>query len=497
MIKKMLIISRCLILLIIIAAYAGCNKSKEVPLRIVAELNIGESKEIKLPNRDIVKLSLLGIQTVCDSIRNAIHEVKVRISVNGEEITIGSGNYNLPVTVGEVQIDCPIVKNYYINSDWDVWKLKKDARFRLWLKDYPYLSPGTFVYPVKQRWFADKTQSGNEPTFSSFGLNPENKKIYYHSGHDIGGAEGLDEILSATDGLVVSANGDALEGYSDLPGNPRFDRVHIKDNRDWYYMYSHLDSIFPTLKPGIKVKPGQRIGLMGKKGDSGGWVHLHFDISIKDTTTGNWVREDAYPYLWEAYVRQYDPAVIAVARPQQQLWTGQVTRLDGRKSKSLKGEIVSYEWIFCDGTTAVGAVQEKSYEKPGEYCEILKVTDSKGNLDYDFTTVKVIDKNNPEKFIPGIQAAYYPTLNIKPGDPVTFLVRTFNSDVDNEVWDFGDGSPKIKTKSEKVIREKRTEGKFAETRHSYSKAGNYIVRVERSNENGYKAIGHLHVVVNE
>ncbi|GAJ10434.1 unnamed protein product, partial [marine sediment metagenome] len=67
---------------------------------------------------------------------------------------------------------------------------------------------------------------------------------------------------------------------------------------------------------------------------------LHFGISNKETSTGDWGIEDAYAYVWESYVRQYNPALIAVARPHHLLWTGQETTLDGRKSKSFTGDIV-------------------------------------------------------------------------------------------------------------------------------------------------------------
>ena len=63
--------------------------------------------------------------------------------------------------------------------------------------------------------------------------------------------------------------------------------------------------------------------------------------------------------------------------------------------------------------------------------------------------------------------------------------------------DLGDGSPVVSVKSEKVDRKNPVKGKFAETIHSFTKPGHYIVRVERSDEAGIKAIAHLHVVVNE
>jgi len=297
--------------------------------------------------------------------------------------------------------------------------------------------------------------------------------------------------------LVVSANNKVLEGYEDLPGDVRSDVVYIVDIRNWYIRYSHLDSVDPKIKLGAKVKIGQKIGFIGKQGHSGGWVHLHFEIKNKETPSGIWGTEDAYAYVWESYVNQYNPSLIAMARPHQLVWTGQQVTLAGNKSKSLVGDIVSYEWIFCDGTTAEGAVQEKSYNKPGEYSEILKVTDSKGNVDYDFTIVQVYDRENPEKTMPNMQLAFHPTLNIKPDDPVTFLVRTFNTDFGNEVWDFGDGSPQVTVKSEIEDQKNIIKGKFAETVHSFSEPGDYVIKVERSNETGLKAISHLHVVVNK
>ena len=92
-----------------------------------------------------------------------------------------------------------------------------------------------------------------------------------------------------------------------------------------------------------------------------------------------------------------------------------------------------------------------------------------------------------------MQPAYHPSLDINPGDPVTFLVRTFNTDFGHEVWDFKDGSPKDTVKS-KLPRDVR-KGKFAETTHSFAKPGHYVVSVERADKSGIKARAHLHVVV--
>lgn len=483
--------------LMVVILNISCNHltSTTRPIRDVVELNTGESKDIELHNGKIVNLSLIEIAEIRDSIRNAIREVKITISIDGEKYTLGVGNYNLPVTIGEIQIDCPVTSGYYSNTSRDSWTLKKDARFRIWPKDSPYIQPETFVYPLQQRWFANMTQSGNEPSWLGWGEVPENKSVYYHNGHDMGGVEGLDEAISATDGLVVSARNQTLEGYQDLPGDVRKDVVYIKDNRDWYYRYSHLDSIFPKIHPGAVIKMKDKIGLMGKQGGSGGWVHLHFGISYKSKGADDWITEDAYVYAWESYVQLYKPALIAVARPHQLLRSGQEVTLDGSKSKGLSGDIVSFEWNFSDGTQAMGAVQKRKFNKPGLYSEILKITDTIGNIDYDFSVVQVIDRESPNEPVPTLQAAYYPTLQIKPGDSVAFFVRTFNTDNNHVVWDFGDGTSTVGIETEKVTREEQTKGKFAKISHIFTQTGHYIVKAENINSLGIKSTAHLHVVI--
>jgi len=472
----------------------GCDKPAPSPLRSLVELNTGEAQEVALCNGEVVQLALLEIAEEKDSCRGAVRGARVKVAVDGEELILNTGNYNLPVTTGNVQIDCPVIRAYYATTNQDSWALTKDACFRLWPKDSPYLEPGTFVYPLKQEWLAGFSQVGNEPTYVDWG-EPLKTPVYYHNGFDFGAAEGMDEVLSATDGLVISSNNTALEGYSDFPGDVRPDVVYIEDAKGWCYRYSHLDSILPAIRPGEKVKAGQQIGFAGKQGHSGGWVHLHFDISHKEMPSGEWGNEDAYAYVWEAYCRQYQPALIAVARPHHLAWTGSPVTLDGGKSKSFSGEIVSYEWLSGDGSAMQGAVQERTYDKPGAYCETLKVTDSNGNVDYDFAVVQVLGKDSAEQVIPTIQAAYHPNMDIQPGDPVVFLVRTFNATSGHEVWDYGDGSPQDTVQSETVDRRNPVAGEFAKTTHSFAAPGHYLVSVQRENEQGFTATARLHVTV--
>ncbi len=484
-----------LIIVLISCSSITCSKSSVLkPLRIVIDLSIGESQKVKLNNGEIVNIKLLDIVEARDEVRSAIRSAQVKIAVNGEETTLNSANYNLPAAVANVRIDCPITKGYYKNNRGDPWGLEKDARLRIWHAGSSFITPGTFVYPIKQRWFANDTQMSNEPVFVDWGEDPSGKSVYYHNGLDFGGSEELDEVVSAADGLVLSAGEKSLPGYENTPLDPDYDAVYILDDRGWYFRYYHLYSIDPAIRPGVKVKMGQKIGILGKEGGSGGWSHLHFDIKCRQPS-GKWGVEEGYAYIWESYVKQYNPPLIAVARPHHLTFTGQFVKLDGSKSKSFAGKIIKYEWILSNGSKVNSPIHRMKYNSPGTYSEVLKIIDSKGNIDYDFTVVQVRDKINPEQMPPSIHANYYPTINIKPGDPVTFKVRTFRTEVGREIWDFGDGTLPVSVKSATVNQKNPGKGKYAQTVHKYTKPGHYLVGVERSNKYGFKAAAHLHVEV--
>jgi hypothetical protein len=127
---------------------------------------------------------------------------------------------------------------------------------------------------------------------------------------------------------------------------------------------------------------------------------------------------------------------------------------------------------------------------------VLKVTGADGRVDYDFAVVQVIDRKRPKEPPPGIHAAYAPTFGIRPGDPVTFKVRTFGTTQGKEVWDFGDGSPAVAVQSDGNVKPLAKDG-YAATVHRYARPGHYLVRVERANAQGERAIAHLHVRVGE
>jgi hypothetical protein len=237
---------------------------------------------------------------------------------------------------------------------------------------------------------------------------------------------------------------------------------------------------------------GQPIGLLGKEGGSGGWSHLHFEIKSRQPS-GRWGTEEGYAFLWQAYLSEFQPPVVAVARPHHLAEVGGPVLLDGTRSWSRAGSL-HYRWRLSDGSTATGDRTTRRYGRPGTYSEILEVTNAAGERAFDFGVVQVLDPAEPAALPPSIQAAFAPTMNLKPGDPVTFKVRTFRTTDGEETWDFGDGTPAVRVRSDGNVNIHDPNG-FAVTEHRYQVAGDFIAHVTRTDRRGFSATAHLWVHV--
>lgn len=464
------------------------------PLVRVVDLDVGESAQVTLCDGSRAVVKLIDLNETRDQVCFAVRKAEVRIEVNGQRGKLVSATYHRPQTIGNVQIDCSVTKGYNENGDPTFWGLDKDARLRLWPIDSPLVRPDTFTYPVKQRWFATDTQMANDPVYVDGGERAGDRNIYYHSGLDIGGSEGLVEVVAAVDAQVVSVGEMVLDGHQqDTPVSPRYDVVYLLDGRGWYYRYSHLKEIDQSIIPGRLIAQGDRIGLLGKEGGSGGWSHLHFEITSRQPS-GKWGTQEGYAFLWEAYLNQYKPAVIAVARPHRVVFTDESVTLDGSRSWAKSGEVSDYQWRLTDGSMVTTPSVTRTYPKSGRYSEQLRVTDKAGNVAYDFAVVVVVDRKHPDRRVPSIHPNYYPTSGIRSGDPVTFKVRTFNTTTGKERWDFGDGTPPVEVESDGNAVKLAPDG-YAATTHRYDQPGDYVASVTRTNEHGVTAVGHLHVHV--
>ena len=478
-------------LLATIAALLAPAQSPAALHRVV-DLDVGDRALVALPNGSTAQVLVVDLAEFRDPFRSAVREARVTLEVNGARGEIVSGNYRLPVTIGGVQVDSPATRGLTTNATADNWGLDKAVRLRLWPAGSAWIDRGRFRYPARQRWFASGTQMSNEPTFVDGGEVPGTPRVYYHSGLDIGGAEGLVEVAAATDGLVVSAGSARLDGHDDTPVAPRYDVIYLLDDRGWYYRYSHLQTIDAAVSPGARVSMGQRLGVLGKEGASGGWSHLHFEIKSRQPS-GRWGTEDAYAFLWQSYVDEFTPPVIAVARPHQLARVGEPVVLDGTRSWARAGA-VEHRWRLSDGSTARGGRVMRRYERPGTYSEILEVTTGTGDRAFDFAVVQVLDPSAPAVLPPSIQAAFAPTTNVKPGDPVTFKVRTFRTVDGEETWDFDDDTPPVRVRSDGNANVHDPDG-FAVVEHRYQRRGDFIARVSRTDRHGFTAAAHVWVRV--
>lgn len=475
---------------LVLLSLAAQPQGEMAPLLRAVDLNVGESVDVTLSDGTIAAVKVLELEEVRDDLRQAVRTATVRVEVNGESTTLVSANYRLPQEVGGIQIDCPITKGYIKRASRDVWGLVKDVRLRLWPKGSPWVRPGTFMYPVKQRWFASHTWMANEPIDG--GDNLLTRPIYYHWGLDIGGSEGLVDVVAATDGIVVSVGDTRLDGIPNPRVGPRYDVVYLRDERGWYYRYSHLKTIETAIRLGQRVRMGQKIGTIGKEGGSGGWTHLHFDVSAMQDS-GKWGIHDGYAFIWQAYRWQFAPRLLANARPRGLAWTGQPIQLDATRSWAASG-IAGYEWTFSDGSTSRDATPTRTYTKAGSYSERVKVTSVDGRSAYDFANVVVLNRDRPEPTPPRLHATHYPTFGIQVGDPITFTVRCFQTTEGQETWDFGDGTPTVTTKSDGNVDQHARDG-YAVTSHRFRKPGHYVVKVERTDSHGQTGSVQLQVRV--
>ncbi|HLU99688.1 MAG TPA: hypothetical protein VKZ59_00380, partial [Acidobacteriota bacterium] len=194
------------------------------PLFQIADVDVGETVRLDVGGKQAI-VKVLKVEEFRDTLNFSVRQARVVVEVNGEQKELISGTYNLPVAIGEFQMDCPITRGYLSNAGNDAWGLRKDVRLRVWPANFPWIRPHEFVYPVRQQWFASMTQMANEPVYVDGGDIPGKRKIYYHSGLDIGGAEGMVDVIAATDGVVQSSGTDSLPGLEDTPVQPRYDVV--------------------------------------------------------------------------------------------------------------------------------------------------------------------------------------------------------------------------------------------------------------------------------
>lgn len=145
---------------------------------------------------------------------------------------------------------------------------------------------------------------------------------------------------------------------------------------------------------------------------------------------------------------------------------GSALSFDGTGSSDSDGTIASYAWDFGDGTFGTGAQPSHTYAAPGTYLARLTVTDNRGATDEDTSLVTVTSRGNQ----PPIADAGRDRAAVAGANVV--FDASGSSDADGTIasyaWEFGDG----------------TDATGAQAQHAYTAAGNYLVKLTVTDDDG-------------
>jgi murein DD-endopeptidase MepM/ murein hydrolase activator NlpD len=429
-------------------------------------LDIGETVSFRLADGRIKVIRLVSIREEMDEVIHLVRRAAVRLEVDGETLDLPCGPYILPVEKDglRLQIDT--------TSAW--LKMGKRIQLSLWDAADPVVDTSLFVFPLAgYRLFSQGTQGYNEPVHLGDGDgDPKGQRFHHNYGFDLAGFEGRDVVLSPIEGRIISVQPDA--GW-----------VVFEDDRGIVIDCGHMDAIRSGIEEGVEVKRGQEVGLIGRKGPSGNYSHLHLGLYLnrKDFEEDRPCRNlNLYPWILTAYEASSGAHLIAVARPHQTAITGERVLFDGTNSVALGSQIILYRWEFSDGTASNGPVAAKVFDRPGAYAAILRIEDDRGNRDLDICRIRVYSAREPEDILTTLFFSVSPSLGLRPGSSVHFRGWPQGGDAGPIRLDFGDGS----------VRENYEP--YSDIEHSYAEPGIYIVTAS-AEKDGRPAMTKLKVIV--
>jgi murein DD-endopeptidase MepM/ murein hydrolase activator NlpD len=358
-----------------------------------------------------------------DSVIHLVRRADVKIEIDGKPIELTCAPYCFPTEVEGVRIQADTT------SAW--LNIPKRVQFSLWDASEPIVDTNLFCFPLPgYHLFSHGVQAYNEPVHLGHrDGDPIGQRFYHNYGVDMAGYECRQKVLSCINGIAVQVD----------PGEGS---LSIRDERGFIINYGHLDSILQGIKVGSTIKQGQWVGMLGRRGSSGNFSHLHIGAYLSESamTMDRPNRNlNLYPWLVAAYQKESGTNLYAVARPHRMVPTGEKVLFDGSNSMAFKSNITSFKWEFHDGTSVNGPKAEKVYDKPGCYMASLWVKDSHGGLDVDFCKVKVFSQSAPEDVIPTLFVTYYPSAEVHVDEPVNFRIWPQGREVEDIQVDFADG----------------------------------------------------------
>ena len=386
-------------------------------------LNLNEAYEFQLNDGTTKSIRLISVQEHTDQAVGLIRSAIVIVTVDNQRLRLRCAPYVMPSEFQGIRILADTT------SGW--MKLPKRVQFSIWDATDPIVDTSQFCFPLPNyRLFAIGTQAYNEPVhLGHLDGDPQGQKFYHNYGVDLAGYEGRQKVVSCIDGVVVRVE-------------PQEGTLCIQDDRGFILVFGHLDSILSNIKVGTSVQRGQWVGMLGKRGPSGNFSHLHVGAYLSEAAmlVGSMNRNlNAYPWLMEAYRASSGESLCAVARPHQIARVGESVVLDGTSSV-IQGSRASFRWEFPDGTHTDGPIARKAFDQPGCYMATLRLTREGDATDVDFCRIRVFSNPVTEPFVPTLFVTYLPTGTARVGQPVSFRIWPQGGTVDSIQIDFGDGT---------------------------------------------------------
>lgn len=394
----------------------------------------------------------------------------VEVDVAGRPATLLHRPFEMPVVVEGLRLYVETTRHWACDAqiatlDWG------DADVRLSVLPATYnWGPSDLRFPLRDyRWRANSYNN----TWAA--LVPQNK-LYYHRGEDFGAIPDLTPVQAVRDGFVIASPLSQPQGSNTLA-------IAHDDGHAFAYAHMNLDQIDPALVVGATVRAGQVLGRTGCTWDSRPCQHhdphLHLGLHV-DARRG--YARSPYPYLVDAYFREYDDPVLPVAGGYVFTTPGRPVTLDASRSVARPGRAIKrHEWRLPDGSVHTTPTVTLTLRQPGLHSAELRITTDRGEEDRDFAQVRVYDPQSPDaSAVPFGWAFHHPHRRIAPGVPVLFWNRLANIARPAGI-DFGDGSPPASI--------------MDEVEHAYAQPGLYTVTLRGQSPAGQPATVQMRVRV--
>jgi hypothetical protein len=417
-------------------------------------LDVQETFTLRLGSGAERVLRLVSVQEQRDSVIGLVRSADVRVEIDGRPLRLTCGPYVMPTETAGLRVQADTT------SAWG--NTPKRVQFSLWDAADPIVDTQRFGFPLPHlRLFSQGTQAYNEPVHLGAGDGDPQGQCFHHDyGFDNAGFEGREEVVSATEGMVVRF----------WPSREQLSSILVRDSGGLVWEYGHLSSAAPDIVLNARVARGRKLGLLGRTGPSGNFSHLHLGAYLSEQDVdgaGPCRRLNLYPWLVTAYQARHPRGLLAVARPHHTALTGETVVFDGSNSLAWGGtRIVEWRWVLPDGRTILAAEARQTFERPGAYVAALWVKDDRGAEDVDFCPVKVFSRADPEKALGHIFMTYTPTQDLRPDQPVTLRFWFQGSGGGPLQVDFGDGTPPEELES------------YAERQHRFRTSGIYVVTAQ-------------------